>query len=208
MRLWSHSWINGGPIPARCAAVRIDAASGAVVWSDNRHPHLAWDEVPVGTLSFALIAHDFDGLPPGEPPDGLPAALARLAANEDLPRVDRFHWVLVDLPADLRELGEGTSGAGLPPSARVGTHDFGPWLAPRAAVAADPGEAGFYAGPLPPPGDPLVHHYALTLHALDLPRVPLEGPFDGAALRRAIYPHVLAAATLSGTYSLHPRHRA
>lgn len=207
MRLWSNSWINGDPIPARCAATRIDPATGKVVWSANRHPHLAWDEVPAGTLSFALIAQDFDGLPDEA------AGLAEAPVPEDLPRRDFFHWVLADLPASLREIPEAAMGEGFVPGGqapkawapmRSGLNDLTRWFASDAALA---GRYLGYDGPLPPVGDPLVHHYVVTLHALDVARAPVDDPFDGEALRRAIYPHVLAAATLSGTYSLHPRHR-
>lgn len=209
MRLWSDSWINGDPIPARCAATCIDPVSGALAWSGNRHPHLAWDEVPEGTLSFALIAQDFDGLPPQA------ARLASGPVPEDLPRRDFFHWVLADLPGHLREIAEGAFGEGFVPRGRApqtvwplvrsGLNDLTQWFAQDADLA---GRYFGYDGPLPPPGDPLVHHYVFTLHALDVARAPVDDPFDGEALRRAIYPHVLAAATLSGTYSLHPRNRA
>ena len=62
-----------------------------------------------------------------------------------------------------------------------------------------------YDGPFPPWNDSLIHHYVFTLYALDVARAPVEGRFTGAALRQAIYPHVLGAATHSGTYTLNRR---
>ena len=44
-----------------------------------------------------------------------------------------------------------------------------------------------------------------TVYALDIDRVPVEGKFTGADVRRAIQGHVLAEASLTGTYTLNPR---
>ena len=43
-----------------------------------------------------------------------------------------------------------------------------------------------------------------TLFALDIPRVPVEGAFTGQQVRDAIAGHILAQASLTGTYSLNP----
>ena len=93
MKLWSDSWINGERIPTRFAAGKPDPQSG-VTFSDNLSPHLAWSEVPAGTLSFALICHDFD-----VPSRGDDVNQTDREVPADLPRVDFFHWVMVDLPA-------------------------------------------------------------------------------------------------------------
>jgi len=206
MKLWSDSWINGEPIPARYAAGRLDA-SGAPTFSDNLNPHFAWSEVPVGTQSLALICHDFDVPSRGDdvnrPDREVPA---------DLPRVDFFHWVLVDLPASLSEITEGEfsrsftargkSGPATLHGARHGLNDFTGWFAGDAQMA---GQYFGYDGPFPPFNDSLVHHYVFTLYALAVERAPVQGAFTGAQVREAIYPHVLAAATHSGTYTLNKR---
>ena len=96
MKLWSDSWINGDRIPARFAAGRLGGGSG-VGFSDNLNPHLAWSEVPAGTQSLAVICHDFD-----VPSRGDDVNQADREVPSDLPRVDFFHWVMVDLPASLR----------------------------------------------------------------------------------------------------------
>jgi Raf kinase inhibitor-like YbhB/YbcL family protein len=206
MKLWSDSWVNGEHIPARYAAGTLDS-SGAPTFSDNLNPHLAWSDVPAGTQSLALICHDFDVPSRGEdvnqPGREVPA---------DLPRVDFFHWVLVDLPASLSEIGEGEFSRGFTArgktgpatlhGARHGLNDFTGWF------AGDPqmkGEYFGYDGPFPPFNDSLVHHYVFTLYALSIERVPVQGAFTGTQLREAIYPHVLAAATQSGTYTLNKR---
>jgi Raf kinase inhibitor-like YbhB/YbcL family protein len=208
MKLWSDSFINGERIPTVYAAGRPDVAQG-VTFSDNVSPHLAWSEVPTGTKSFALICHDFDVPSQGDdvnkPDREVPA---------DLPRVDFFHWVMVDMPATLAELAEGQFSRGFTPRGKPG-----PAVAaqPRArhrqndnnrGFAANPHKAGDYFGydgPFPPFNDSLIHHYVFTVYALSIARAPVEGHFTGAQVRQAIYPHILAEATHSGTYTLNKR---
>ena len=206
MKLWSNSWIDGERIPARFAAGRLDTAAG-VTFSDNLNPHLAWDDVPAGTKSFALICHDFD-----VPSRGDDVNRSDREVPEDLPRVDFFHWVLVDLPAGLREIAEGEFSRGFTArgkpgpatlhGARHGINDYTGWFAGNAEMA---GDYHGYDGPFPPFNDSLVHHYVFTLYALGVERAPLEGRFGGMEARRAIYPHILGEAIFSGTYTLNRR---
>jgi Raf kinase inhibitor-like YbhB/YbcL family protein len=208
MKLWSDSFINGERIPTVYAAGRPDVAQG-VTFSDNVSPHLAWSEVPTGTKSFALICHDFDVPSQGDdvnkPDREVPA---------DLPRVDFFHWVMVDMPATLAELAEGRFSRGFTPrgkpgpdvaalpGARHGVNDYTGWFAANADMA---GDYFGYDGPFPPLNDSLIHHYVFTVYALSIARAPVEGHFTGAQVRQAIYPHILAEATHSGTYTLNKR---
>ena len=209
MKLWSDSWINGERIPMRYAAGKPDAASG-VTFSDNVNPHLAWSEVPAGTQSFALICHDFDvpskGDDVNQPDREVPA---------DLPRVDFFHWVMVDLPASTTELKEGEFSRGFTPrgkpgpqvgafagAARHGLNDYTGWFAGNPDMA---GNYFGYDGPFPPFNDSLIHHYVFTVYALKIARAPVEGHFTGPQVRQAIYEHILAEATHSGTYTLNKR---
>ena len=105
MKLSSDSWVDGDRIPARHAAGR--RTDGGVGFSDNLNPHLAWSEIPAGTKSFALICHDFD-----VPSRGDDVNRSDREVPEDLPRVDFFHWVLVDLPATLHAIAEGEFSRG------------------------------------------------------------------------------------------------
>lgn len=206
MKLWSDSWINGEAIPPTFAAGR-PGPDGKPTFSDNLSPHLAWSDLPAGTRSLALVCHDFDvpsrGDDVNQPDREVPA---------DLPRVDFFHWVLVDLPASLSEIREGEFSRGFtargkpgpaaPHGARQGLNDFTGWF------AGDPERKGDYFGydgPFPPFNDSLVHHYVFTLYALDVARAPVDGKFTGAQVREAIYPHMLGAAMHSGTYTLNQR---
>ncbi|MCW5665542.1 MAG: YbhB/YbcL family Raf kinase inhibitor-like protein [Piscinibacter sp.] len=206
MRLWSESWVNGDRIPVRCAAGKPDGAGGAT-FSDNLNPHLAWSDAPPGTKSFALICHDFD-----VPSRGDDVNRSDREVPQDLPRVDFFHWVLVDLPPGLHLIHEGEfsrgftargkSGPATLHGARHGINDYTGWFAGDAQMA---GDYFGYDGPFPPFNDSLVHHYVFTLYALACERAPVEGRFTGAQARAAIYPHVLAEATYSGTYTLNKR---
>ena len=205
MRLWSSSWVDGERIPARYAAGRL--LDSGVGFSDNLNPHFAWSDLPTGTKSLVLICHDFDvpsvGDDVNQPDREVPA---------DLPRVDFFHWVMVDLPARVATIAEGEFSRGFTPrgkggpatlhGARHGLNDYTGWFAGDAERG---GDYFGYDGPFPPFNDSLVHHYVFTLYALDVARAPIEGAFTGAQARAAIYPHVLAEAMHSGTYTLNRR---
>jgi hypothetical protein len=206
MKLWSDSWTNGDRIPARYAAGKPDAKT-TVTFSDDINPHLAWSEVPAGTKSLALICHDFD-----VPSRGDDVNQPGREVPEDLPRVDFFHWVLVDLPPALGGIAEGEFSRGFTArgkpgpatlhGARHGLNDYTGWFAGDAQMA---GNYFGYDGPFPPFNDSLVHHYVFTLYALDVPRLAVEGAFTGAQVREALRGHVLEEATFSGTYTLNPR---
>ena len=208
MKLWSESWINGERIPTKYAAGKPDVAKG-VTFSDNISPHLAWSEVPAGTKSFALICHDFD-----VPSQGDDVNKSDREVPADLPRVDFFHWVMVDMPATLAEIAEGQfsrrfTARGKPgpevaalPGARHGLNDYTGWFASNKEMA---GEYFGFDGSFPPFNDSLIHHYVFTVYALSVERVPVEGRFTGPQVREVIYPHILAEATHSGTYTLNRR---
>jgi Raf kinase inhibitor-like YbhB/YbcL family protein len=206
VKLWSDSWANGDRIAPKYAAGRLDA-QGSVGFSDNLNPHLAWSELPAGTKSLVLICHDFD-----VPSKGDDVNKTDREIPSDLPRVDFFHWVLVDLPPAVTQIAEGEFSRGFTArgkpgpaaahGARQGINDYTGWFAGDAERA---GDYFGYDGPFPPFNDSLVHHYVFTLYALDVARLPVEGTFTGAQVRAALAGHVLDAATYSGTYTLNRR---
>jgi Raf kinase inhibitor-like YbhB/YbcL family protein len=206
MKLHSQSFNAGSRLAEEFAFGKPDAKNH-VTLSSNRNPQLSWTEVPSGTKSFVLICHDSDV--PTSPDDvnqsdrEVPATLAR---------TDFFHWVLIELPADVREIGaasfsksvspKGKMGPAAPLGGRHGVNDYTYWF------ASDPDMAGDYFGydgPCPPWNDSLDHHYHFTLYALNLETLPLLGKFGGNDVRRVIEGHVLESASLTTLYSLNPR---
>ena len=204
MKIHSTSFEHGSPIPAAFAFCR-PGTDGPVDMSDNRNPHLAWDGVPEGAKSLALICHD-----PDVPSVGDDVNQVGKQVPADLPRVDFFHWVLVDLPANLRSIEAGQHADGVTPRGKAldaapqgvhGINDYTGWFAGDADMA---GNYGGYDGPCPPWNDTIVHHYHFTLYALDCESLGLSGAFTGAEARAAMEGHVLAEASVMGTYSLNP----
>lgn len=206
MRLSTTSFADGGVIPPRYAFAKPDP-DARVTLSDNVNPHLEWSDVPEGALSFALICHDPDvpsaGDDVNQPDREVPA---------DLPRVDFFHWVVVDIPRGRTSIGEGEVATGVvaggkqvqqgPDGWRQGLNDFTGWF------SGDPDMAGSYFGydgPAPPWNDSIVHHYVFTVYALDVDHVDVSGEFTGQDVADAIDGHVLAEASLVGTYTQNPR---
>jgi len=205
MILTSDSFFDGQPIPGQYAFCN-PATSGHVCLGGNRNPHLAWRDVPTGTKSYAVICHD-----PDVPSRGDDVNQEGRTVPASLPRVDFFHWVLVDLPPSPPhiEAGEfsqdvmprGKNGPGTARGARQGINDYTGWFAGDHDMR---GDYYGYDGPCPPWNDELVHHYVFTLYALDVDSLPVEGKLTGAQVRTALAGHVLAEARLTGIYSLNP----
>lgn len=206
MEISTSSFEEGGPIPARYALAK-PADEGHVTFADNISPEFSWTDVPDGTRSFALICHDPDV--PSKPDD---VNKEDREVPEDLSRVDFFHLVAVDFPADLRHIPEGEFAEGVvahgksdtegPFGCRQGKNDYTGWF------AGDPDMEGTYLGydgPAPPWNDSIIHHYHFTLYALDIEKTPVSGEFTGHEVREAIEGHVLAEASLVGTYTQNPR---
>ncbi len=207
MKLWSESFKDGEAIPGEYAFCVIDPASH-VALSSNKNPHLAWSDLPAGTRSLALICHDRD-----VPSRGDDVNQEGKTVPADLPRVDFFHWTLIDLPADMQAIAAGQYSSEVTPRGksgpaigggrpgRHGINDYTGWFAGDATMA---GDYYGYDGPCPPWNDSIQHHYVFTLFALDIERVPVEGKFTGQQVRDAIRGHVLDEASIVGTYTLNP----
>lgn len=203
MKLWSDSLQDGGTIPGDFAFCVIDPKTH-VTLSANRNPHLGWSDLPAGTKSLVLICHD-----PDVPSKGDDVNQEGKTVPADLPRVDFFHWTLVDLPADTPAIAAAEFCDGIKPhgktgpatlrGARHGINDYTGWFAGDAQMS---GDYYGYDGPCPPWNDSIPHHYIFTLYALDIARVPVDGRFTGQQVRDAIRGHVLAEAKIMGVYSL------
>jgi Raf kinase inhibitor-like YbhB/YbcL family protein len=123
------------------------------------------------------------GLPPGT------KSLALVLDDPDAPdprapQTTWVHWVVYDIPPTVSDLAEGA--ADLPPPARQGRNGW---------------KVTGYRGPCPPVGR---HRYFHKLFALDV-LLPDLGQPDEAALEQAMKGHILAQATLVGTYAKRER---
>jgi Raf kinase inhibitor-like YbhB/YbcL family protein len=204
VRVHSESFENGDRLPAEFAC-GIPAEEGHAAFGENRNPHVAWTDAPEGTKSLALICHD-----PDVPSKGDDVNKEGRTVPADLPRVDFFHWVLVDIPAEVRQIAAGAHSDGVTPGGKepgwtgegtTGVNDYTGWFAGDPEMG---GDWGGYDGPFPPWNDSIVHHYHFTVFALDVESLGLEGAFTGAQAREAMEGHVLASESLVATYSLNP----
>lgn len=205
MKLTSASFADNQPIPSAYAFCAPDPASH-VTLSSNRNPELSWSDVPPGTQSLVLICHDRDV--PSKADD---VNQEGRTIPSDLPRIDFYHWVLVDIAPAAGGIREGEYSDGVSargksgPEARGGTrqgiNDYTKWFAGDKDMG---GNYFGYDGPCPPWNDTVVHHYVFTLYALNVDRCPVDGEFNGDDVRKAIAGHVLAEASITGTYSLNP----
>jgi len=201
MRLRSDSIQPGQPIAATYAMGQADG------FAPNRNPHLAWDDVPAGTAAFALLCLDPD----------VPT-VAEMVGRDDVqipveqPRTNFVHWAAVEIPAELREIAEGSASDGVVakgkrqppglPGARQGLNSYTDWFAGDAQMG---GDYYGYDGPYPPANDLRVHRYFFRLFALNVATLDLPARFTAADALRAMQGHVLAEASLYATYSLNPK---
>jgi Raf kinase inhibitor-like YbhB/YbcL family protein len=143
---------------------------------------------PNGAIPSAYTCEGGDVSPPLAW-SGVPAGTKSLALVVDdpdapdpaAPKTTWVHWVLYDIPPTAAGLAEGIQPAGLPAGTREARNDFG-----RTS----------YGGPCPPIGR---HRYFFKLYALDT-TLAARNPAHKAGLEAAMKGHVLAEATLTGTY--------
>jgi hypothetical protein len=187
MRIRSDDLEHMQPIPEEFAFAKPGLGDEPVALSANQNPHLAWSDVPNGTRSFVLIVVDTD-VPTRA--DDVNKEGRHVPAS--LPRAEFFHWVMVDIPPECRELGARSCAEGVvahgrrhppgPPGAQQGINDFTGWFANDAAMA---GDYYGYDGPCPPWNDDLLHHYHFRVYALDVRRSasPASSPLRPRARR-------------------------
>jgi Raf kinase inhibitor-like YbhB/YbcL family protein len=143
---------------------------------------------PNGSIPQQYTCEGRDLSPPlafgGVPPQA--RSLALIVDDPDAPdpaapRMTWVHWVLYNVPATAAGLAEGTQPATLPAGAREGVNDW---------------HRTGYRGPCPPIG---LHRYFHKLYALDTVLPDLGSPTK-PVLEQAMQGHVVAEATLIGTY--------
>ncbi|MGO4257094.1 YbhB/YbcL family Raf kinase inhibitor-like protein [Marmoricola sp. RAF53] len=158
------------PATASFTVTSADVADGQplqdaqVAEFGNTSPQLSWSDVPEGTKSFTVTCFD----PDAPTPSGF------------------WHWVLVDLPADVTSLdaGAGAADAALPGNAFMCRNDAGQKA---------------FMGAAPPAGDQ-VHRYFFVVHAVKEESLGVDSDATPAVVSFNLAFKTLGRAVLHGTY--------
>jgi Raf kinase inhibitor-like YbhB/YbcL family protein len=151
--LHSISFGVGGDIPAAYTC-RGEGVS----------PEVSWEDAPDKAQSYVLIATDWDGQTP------------RL-------RLGNFtHWILYDIPRDVREIKSAATPAELAQR--------------KIAIGNNSSNATAYVPPCPPLGK---HRYIFRVYALDVPQIR-PASRDRDAVMDAMTGHVLAYGEIVGLF--------
>jgi len=149
---------DGDRLPEQHANIGVRSGLG-----QNISPFLKWSGFPDNTSSFAVIMVDYQAV-----------------------SGPFIHWLVVNIPADARELEAGASLTDrMPPGALELNSDYG-----------RPG----YGGARPPAGTG-EHGYKTTIYALNVDRMSLDPDVTLPGLEAALAGKVLSSAELTGAYS-------
>jgi Raf kinase inhibitor-like YbhB/YbcL family protein len=197
---------SGKMMPAKYTFC-MPAAQGHVGAGPDISPHISWSKGPAGTKSYAIILHDTDS--PAEQREKMNKEGETLTSA--VPRRNFFHWILVDIPADVTSIAEGADsnarvihGKPATPAAAGGARGLNDFTKVTAANEAMKGQYYGYDGPCPPWNDENVHHYHFTVYALSVPKLDLGKEFDAAVAMAAMKDKTLAQGELPAIYTTNP----
>jgi Raf kinase inhibitor-like YbhB/YbcL family protein len=183
------------PIPARFAFC-MQNGKDATKDGGNLNPQISWSGAPKDTKSFAIVVVDKD-VPASFDNANKPGKVIA----KDAPRQNFYHWVMADIPADVKKIPQGKDSGGIVVGGKpVGKTKYG--VNGRNDYATFmKGTYGGYDGPCPPWNDERLHHYHFQVYALDVSSLGLKGAFTGKDLEKAMEGRVLAKGEVVGTYT-------
>lgn len=156
------------PATASFTVTSTDVTDGQPLKDDqvadkgNTSPQLSWEGAPAGTKSYVVTCFD----PDAPTPSGF------------------WHWVLVDLPADVTSLDTGAAAGDLPGGA--------------FHVRNDGGDRAFM-GAAPPPADQ-PHRYFFVVHAVGEETLGVDAEASPAVVSFNLAFKTLGRAIIHGTY--------
>jgi len=197
--------ISKGKAIAADYAFCVPADQGHVTMGPNKSPKIGWSAGPPKTQSYAIILVD-----PDVPSVATDVNKEGKTILSKLKRVKFYHWVLVDIPANVTSLDTGADSSGVtaggkppgPGKAGVrGLNNYTDWFASDDKMK---GNYAGYDGPCPPWNDTRRHHYHFAVYALDVPSLGLSGTFRAPDALKAMKRHILAKGEVVGVYALNP----
>jgi len=196
---------NGGVVPNQYRFC-VPAEPGHVAPGPDKSPGMSWSNGPTGTKSYVITLTDIDNL--AEQREKQNQEGMTVAAS--VARRTMFHWVLVDIPANVTSLSEGAESEGRVPHgkpqtpAKVGVRGLNAFTIFMAANEQMKGQWFGYDGPCPAWNDELAHRNVFTVYALSVSSLNLSGAFDGSAAMAAMEGKVLAKGEVMGLASTNP----
>ena len=113
MKITSESFNDNDSVPGR-NAFGIPDPDDHMALGGNLNPQLSWSDVPVEACSLILFCID-----PDVPSSADDVNQEGKVIPASLPRVDFFHWIMVDLPASDDGLAEGECSQEVTPGGKV-----------------------------------------------------------------------------------------
>ncbi len=206
MKLISNSLTHGERIPEPYTFC-IHSPKDKATFGKNLNPHLKWTDFPKETKSFVILCVDKD-----VPSVADDVNKEGKSIPITLPRVDFYHWILINIPINVQEIQEGIDSNSVvlkgkkdqkTPYGLRGINDYTGFFASNPDLA---GDYYGYDGPCPPWNDELIHHYYFTVYALDIENLNLSGRFFGNDVKNAMKGHILDYSEIMVTYTLNPKY--
>jgi Raf kinase inhibitor-like YbhB/YbcL family protein len=196
---------TGGMVPDKYTFC-MPAAQGHAGPGANISPPISWSKGPKGTQSYVVILNDTES----PKTDREKMNKEGMTVPKTATRQTFFHWVTVDIPANVTSLKEGNDSTarvvhGKPATpAGVGVRGLNMFTVVFAANEALKGNYYGYDGPCPPWNDENVHQYHFMVYALSVKSLNMPKDFDGPAVMEAMKGKILAEGKLDTIYTTNP----